>query len=108
MIISVEGKGIVLETNKSLNELAIEDFEAAGWKYDASRYVITMKIKKTVTDPNGKEYTYMDTINVSLDNLTAEITMKYSEYKGKYSECKTKKNTYNAETKEVTVLVPIA
>lgn len=36
-----------------------------------------------------------------------EIEMHYGEYKKNYSNCKTKPNSYNAETKTVVVYVPI-
>lgn len=36
-----------------------------------------------------------------------EIEMHYSEYKNKYSDCKTKKNSYDRETKTIVVFVPV-
>lgn len=36
-----------------------------------------------------------------------EIEMHYGEYKKNYSECETKPNSYNAETKTIIVYVPI-
>ena len=34
-----------------------------------------------------------------------EVEMHYSEYKNKYSDCKTKKDSYNSNTKTIIVFV---
>lgn len=37
-----------------------------------------------------------------------EVEMLYGDYKLDYSDCKTKKNSYDAQKKTITVYVPIA
>jgi len=87
-----------------IEECTPEAFEtgmkAAGWEYEGSDL-----IHETVeTFPNGYEMKKVD--RVSVYNVCIAMEMKYSEYKKNFAGCRTKKDSYNKETKTIVVYVP--
>lgn len=105
-VISKAGR-VICEIEKEIGEMTCEDIENAGWKFDDTLGVITKAIVNRVESPQGKVYEYTDHININYEDVFAEARMHYSEYKRDYSEYKTAKGSYDAETKMVTVLIPL-
>ena len=87
-----------------IDEYTAEAFEkamtAAGWEHDGED-LIHKTVKKYA---NSYEMEEIDQ-RVDAYNVCVEQEMKYSEYKANYSECQTKKNSYNKETKTIVVYV---
>lgn len=73
-----------------ISAFTAEAFEAgrtaSGWEYDGYDMV------------RGTE-------RVSMTNVCVETEMSYKEYKTNYSGCRTKKDSYNKETKTIVVYV---
>lgn len=54
-----------------------------------------------------KNYICDECRNAENANGCEEVEMSYAEYKNSYSDCKTKKDSYNKKTKTIVVYVPV-
>ena len=105
-VVSKAGR-VICEIEKEIGEMTCEDIENAGWNFDDTLGVITKAIVNRVESPQGEVYEYTDRINIKYEDVYAEVRMHYSEYKTEYSGYKTAKDSYDADTKMITVLMPI-
>lgn len=88
-----------------ITEATAEAFEAgmkeSGWEYNMDHAAMERKIDRKI-----EKYSYTETQRVGITNVCIETEMSYRDYKNNYSSCQTKKNSYNKETKTITVYVP--